>query len=381
LGGQLWPGDHGAQEHEGYPSCRHRRGPTWPRLDPEAWREDRRRERLPVPYVHVVLPLPQELRELVRRHQNDLDDLWLRAAAHALRTLAAEPHDVGGLLGVLGVRHTWPRPLAYQPHGPGLVPAGGVAADHPAWRPARPTSLVPVQALAKLVRGRGRPLVQQERPDRPMPESVWTSGGGVSGQPTRPGAEPVLQDLGRSRHRMALTTSRLLAIADGHVCCRAQEAQDQRGKTMTLPAHECIRRLLPQVLPPGGHQVRADGLWSPVHRPLLPHLQLWLAAPHPAVSPEPPDRERQSAGSTYVPLQAAQLCPPGGQGVLAVIRQRPRPQRGPPCATEPPGGLPMPASSGPRRPTPGASSHPSPLLPATMAGDRRPPPLAALGSP
>jgi hypothetical protein len=188
LGGQLLPCAHGGQAHDVYHACRNRSCPTWHRLDTEAWLEDRRRERRPVPYCHVVLTRPQELRALGRRHPNDLYDLGLRAAAQALITLAADPHDVGGLMGVLGVLHTWSRTLAYQPHVHCLVPAGGVSADHTEWRPARPTSLVPVQALATLVRGRFRPLVPQERPDLTIPESVWTRGWVVYCNP--PGQAP-----------------------------------------------------------------------------------------------------------------------------------------------------------------------------------------------
>jgi hypothetical protein len=55
---------------------------------------------------------------------------------------------------------------------------------------------------------------------------------------------------------------------------------------MTLPALECIRRFLPHVLPEGFHKVRYDGLWSPVHRPLLHQLQLCLAHLDPNPSPE-----------------------------------------------------------------------------------------------
>jgi putative transposase/transposase-like zinc-binding protein len=226
LGGQLWPCDHGGQEHDVYHSCRNRSGPTCHRLDTAAWLEDRRRERLPVPYFHVVFTLPQERRELVRRNQNDLDDLLLRAAAQALLTLAADPHDVGGLIGVLCVLHTWTRTLVYHPHVHCLVPAGGVSADRTEWRPARTSSLVPVQALAKLFRGWFLDLVRQERPDLTLPASIRTKGWVVYGTPTVHGAEQVLNYLGRYVHRLALTNHRLRSIEQGQVRFRYQDSQD-----------------------------------------------------------------------------------------------------------------------------------------------------------
>jgi hypothetical protein len=87
-------------------------------------------------------------------------------------------------------------------------------------------------------------------------------------------AEQVLNYLGRYVHRIALTNSRIVSTEDGQVCFRYQDSQDQRWQTMTLPAYECIHRFLQHVSPQGFHKVRYYGLWSPVHRPLLPQLHL-----------------------------------------------------------------------------------------------------------
>jgi hypothetical protein len=179
LGGHLLQCERCGQEHYAYHSCRNRSGPKCHRDDTAVWLAERRQERLPVPDVHVVFTLPQELHERVRRHQKDLDDIVWRAAAPALLKLAMDPHDVGGLIGLLCVLPTWTRTRAYHPQVHGLVPAGGVSADHTEWRPARTSSLVPVHALAKLFRGLLLELVCQERPDLTLPASVWTTGGVV----------------------------------------------------------------------------------------------------------------------------------------------------------------------------------------------------------
>jgi hypothetical protein len=168
-----------------------------------------------------------------RRHQHALDAIFLRAAAPARIQLAADPHSVGGRIGVLCVRHTWTRTLAYPPHGHWLVPAGGVSADRPAWRPARPSSLGPVHALAKLFRGRLQALGRPERPDLSIPEAGWTTGGVVSGQPALQGPELVLNYRGRYVPRIALTNTRILSTEDAQGRFRDQDAQDQRGKMMT----------------------------------------------------------------------------------------------------------------------------------------------------
>jgi Putative transposase/Transposase zinc-binding domain len=247
LGGQLWPCERCGQEHDVYHACRHRRGPTCHHQAPEAWLEERRQERLPVPDFPVVLTQPQELWELVRRHQQDRDDSLRRAAAPSLIQLAADPPDVGGWLGVLGVLHTWTRALVDQPHVPCLVPAGGLSADQTEWRPARQTYLGPVHALSQRLRGLLLDLVRQERPDLTLPAAVWTNVWVVSCKPTVPGPAQVLQYLGRSGHRIALTTSHLLSLEEGPSCFRYQASQTSRGHPMPLPAQACIRRCLPHV--------------------------------------------------------------------------------------------------------------------------------------
>jgi hypothetical protein len=193
FGGPRWPCDHGGQEPYLSHSCRHRSCPQGPHQDPEAWLAARRQACLPVPDFPVVLTLPHELRALVRRHHQDLDDMLLRAAAQALMQLAADPHDVGGLIGVLCVLHTWTRALVYHPHVHGLVPAGGVSADRTAWRPARQSYRVPVRALSQLCRGRFRDLAHTDGPDLAIPASVWTTAWVVYGQPAGHGTEQVLR--------------------------------------------------------------------------------------------------------------------------------------------------------------------------------------------
>jgi site-specific recombinase XerD len=247
LGGQLLQCDHGGQEHYVDHSCRHRRGPTCHHQDTEAWLAERRQELLPGPYLHLVFTVPHARGEIIRPRQQDFYDILLRAAAQALITLAMDPHDVGGLIGVLCVLHTWTRTLADHPHVHCVVPAGGVSADQHEWRPARTSYLVPVQARSQISRGRCRHLVHQEGPDLTLPEAVWTKGWVVYGKPTVHGPEHVLRYLGRSVHRIALTNNRILSIEDGQVCCRDQDAQTSRWHTMTLPAQEFIRRFLPHV--------------------------------------------------------------------------------------------------------------------------------------
>jgi Putative transposase len=161
---------------------------------------------------------------------------------------------------------------------------------------------------------------------------------------------------------------------------RDQDSQDPRWKTMTLPAHEFIRRCLQHVVPQGFHKVRDYGRWSPRHRPLLPQLPLWLAGHSLSSPPESTERESPPPISVSPPRQAGQPCPHGGQGLLLGIRLLPRLRRGPPCATALPLGPLLPASSPPRRPKAGAPCHPAVFFPRPVTRRPRPPRSGGPGS-
>jgi len=73
----------------------------------------------------------------------------------------------------------------------------------------------------------------------------------VYAKPSVQGVDAVLNYLGRYVHRIAITNNRILAIEDGRVTFRYPWCGQTRGQTMTLDAHEFIRRFLPHVLPKG----------------------------------------------------------------------------------------------------------------------------------
>lgn len=163
---------------------------------------------------------------------------------------------MGGRVGILAVLHTWTRTLTYHPHVHCLVPGGGLGADR-RWRPARKGFLVPVRALSRIFRD----LLFRKLPDLPVPASVWRKEWVVYSKPSVQGGEAILTYLGRYVHRIAIINRRILSIEDGKVTFRYQRCGQRPWRTMTLAAHEFIRRFLQHVLPKGVHKVRYYGLW------------------------------------------------------------------------------------------------------------------------
>jgi hypothetical protein len=81
------------------------------------------------------------------------------------------------------------------------------------------------------------------------------------------GPEQVLKYLARYTHRVAISNSRLVALDGDRVTFRYKDYADaRRHKTMTLTAHEFIRRYLQHVLPSGFVKIRHYGLLANRYR-------------------------------------------------------------------------------------------------------------------
>jgi hypothetical protein len=328
LGGHLYVCDRCGHADYSYHSCRNRSCPKCHTDQTAAWLAERKKELLPVPYFHVVFTIPEDLRFLVRQYQKDLYSVLMTASARALMTLAADPHYVGGLIGILAVLHTWTGTLDYHPHVHCLVPAGGVSADRTEWRAARKKYLVPVQALSRIFRGIFRDLAREKLPDVVFPDTAWQKEWVVFAKPAIQGPDKVLDYLGRYVYRVALTNRRILDIEDGKVTFQYKESKTGQTKTMTLDAMEFIRRFLQHVLPQGVHKIRYFGLWSPTNRGLRQRLQLLLAVPDIPAGP-PAGKENETPASPTPNSPPGRRCPECGQGVLILTARLPRQPRQP----------------------------------------------------
>ncbi|WP_437644355.1 IS91 family transposase [Sorangium sp. So ce362] len=313
MGGHVAACPQCGREHVLYHSCRHRACPQCGHDATKRWLVQQRELLLPIPYFHVVFTLPAELRRLVRSHQRALVPVLFQAAFESLARLCADPHFLGGRIGALGVLHTWTRTLEWHPHVHLLVPGGGIAPDGRTWRaapPRRTRYLVPVRALSKLFRGRFLHLARRALPRVAVPQIPWSKSWVVFAKPVVQGAEKVLEYLGRYVHRTAISDQGLVGFDDRTVTFRYRDSRDHRRKTMTLPAHEFLRRFLQHVPPKGLHRVRAFGLLHPAHRDTLQRLQLLLA---------PRQRPESSTPGPRTPPR--RLCPHCGQGSLSLVRR------------------------------------------------------------
>jgi hypothetical protein len=201
----------------------------------------------------------------------------MRAAAEALRELAAGTRYLRGDIGMLAVLHTWTRTLEYHPHVRILVPGVAVGPDGQV-RLARSSYLVPVRALSRLFRGKFFALARKALPRHVELPYVRARRWVVYAKPTVSGADSTLQYLARYVFRQAITDRRIVSDEGGIVNFRYRHDGTSTWRTMALPAEEFLRRFLQHVLPRGINKVRYYGLWHPARRLQLRSLQLLLGA-------------------------------------------------------------------------------------------------------
>lgn len=289
LGGHFAECQSCGSRHLEYHSCHNRACPQCGGARTDKWIEQQRQQLLPVPYFHVVVTLPEELRFIVRCHQRKLLPVLFRAAFDSLEALCRDPAHLGGRIGALAVLHTWTRALEWHPHVHMLVP-GGALTDDGKWVTVpkrRKRILVPSQMLARLFWGRFMWLARRAVPDVIFPNITREKRWIVDCREAVQGRDRLLEYLGRYVHRTAISNRAIVSSTETSIAFRYRSHRDDKTKVMTLAPSEFLRRFLQHVMPRGFHRVRSFGLLHPKHRTKLRRLQLMLG-PERQPSPNPP---------------------------------------------------------------------------------------------
>jgi Putative transposase/Transposase zinc-binding domain len=335
LGGHLWRCDACSSEVYSYHSCKNRSCPKCHTDQTTRWLEARRIEMLPCRYFHITITVPKELRYVVRANQRDGYALLMKAAAESIIEIARDSRYVGATVGVLAVLHTWTQQLNHRPHIHCLVTGGGVSDDGNRWHPARKGFLVPVQALANLVRGKLRAALKKRRPDLILPKATWAKPWAVDCTAWGEGGEGVLRYLARYVFRVAITNNRIVDLDNKCVTIRHKDRKSMEWRTTRLSGHEFMRRFLQHVLPRGLHKVRYYGLWHPARREHAERARLMLLLELPA-TPSPPTRSAETVNraadrsADHATSDETRVCPCCQQGCLVrTARLYPKQASGP----------------------------------------------------
>jgi len=327
-----------------YNSCRDRHCPKCQGLARAEWFEARQAELLPVPYYHVVFTLPAPAAEIAFQNKRAVYAILFRAAADAMRDIAADPKHLGAEIGAITLLHTWGQTLQHHPHLHCIVPGGGLSFDGTRWVACRLGFFLPVRVLSRRFRelflarlqtafaaGELRfsgALAALAEPDvfaqrlNALRAVEWV----VHAKRPFAGPEQVLAYLGRYTHRVALANSRLTRLADDQVDFTWKDYRHHgKTKVMTLAADEFIRRFLLHAVPNGFHRIRHIGFLANGHRTAkLALCRALLAAP----APDPPTPESYRDRTRRLTGHALDVCPHCGGAMLerGPLPSRPQPQ-------------------------------------------------------
>jgi hypothetical protein len=273
----------GACERESisYNSCRNRHCPTCLAHRSADWLQERRSELLPVEYFHVVFTIPQEVAALALGNKKVVFDVLFESVVRTLRKIAVDRRRLGAKIGGLAILHTWSQQLDFHPHIHCVIPGGGLSNDGSKWISCRRKFFLPVRVLSRYFRGNFLARLARARAagrlhfggstesladDRnfgawvaALMKKEWV----VYAKPPFGSPEHVLKYLARYTHRVAISNSRIVDVAEGRVSFRFRDAK--RGNTThvtSMAATEFLRRFLLHTLPSGFVRIRHFGIFG-----------------------------------------------------------------------------------------------------------------------
>lgn len=320
-----------------YNSCRNRHCPKCQSSAAQRWLDARQADLLPVEYYHVVFTLPAPIADLAYQNKAVVYGLLFDLAAAALLTIAADPKHLGARIGATLVLHTWGSALTHHPHVHGIVPGGGLASDGKTWVACKPGFFLPVRVLSRLFRRRFlEELLRVHQAGKlqffgehaaladaqafkawltPMRQCEWV----VYAKRPFAGPQAVLAYLSRYTHRVAISSSRLIAMDESGVTFRWKDYRakgKQRYKPMTLSSEEFMRRFLLHVLPGGLHRIRHYGLLANGARKINLALARELLHVVPVQAAQASNDEQ--AGELPNPERPAFVCRQCGHAMIVV---------------------------------------------------------------
>ena len=337
LGGHALRCDACDHQEISYNSCRNRHCPKCQARAAQRWLQARQADLLPVEYYHVVFTLPAQVAAIAYTNKAAIYRLLFDVAAQTLMTIAADPKHLGAQTGATLVLHTWGSALTHHPHVHGIVPGGGRSARGERWVPCRPGFFLPVRVLSRLFRrrfieelgklhraaqlqffGDHAELADAATFDRwlaALRHFEWV----VYAKRPFAGPEAVLAYLSRYTHRVAISNRRLLSMDKNGVTFRWKDYRAKgrtRHKTMTLAAHEFMRRFLLHVLPGGFHRIRHYGLLANAQR----RTNLATAR---ALLDVPPAEPLTDDAAGHVPTFVCRCCGAAMRVVEIIMRRQP----------------------------------------------------------
>ena len=258
-------------------SCRNRNCPNCQAVKKEVWVDKRRAEVINSPYFHVVFTLPHELNSLIYSNQRILYSLLHKCSSETLLELSANKKYLGATPGIIQILHTWNQTLDYHVHMHCIISGGGITSDKRIQRSKR-NFFIPVHVLRNKFKGKYLYYLNQlylsdslcfpKSAQKLKNTSNWNEFRNSLYQKdwcpyikeTFNGFGNAIEYLGRYTHKIAISNSRIIRIANDTVIFSARALRKgEPRRIITLSSTEFIRRFLMHVLPSGFQKIRYYG--------------------------------------------------------------------------------------------------------------------------
>ena len=323
-------------EHFEHLACKHRSCPRCASRPRQLWLDAQLARLLPCPHFHVVFTLPHVLLPLWSFNRTAMAALLFDCVRDCLLDLMADPKRLGVRPGLLMALHTWGRNLSQHPHIHCLVSAGGIDPSG-LWKPGCVGFLLPLKPLQILFRGkflaRLKALLLAQRLRLPASDNLdhwlvcirqlYLDHWNIEIQPPYANARGVALYLARYVKGGPVPLDRPLSIdSAGLVRMPYTDHRDKQSKTLCLPAHQFIARLLWHAPPKGMHTVRYGGLYSSAHP-----AQYHAAAQALQTPPSTPASTPASTSLQTHPRPPALTCPTCQQPLQIRFTHRPMHQK------------------------------------------------------
>jgi hypothetical protein len=264
-----------------YNSCGNRDCPGCQHGKRAAWLAARRRQLLPVPYFHLIVPLPGELSRWALFNRQLIFELLFAQVQATLQEVARRQCGLTEI-GYLAVLHTWGQRLQHHVHLH-LIVAGGGITESGQWKTLSEKFFLPVEVLRTVFRAKMlQALLEAYEAGQlncagPFSRLAdWGTFCQFYGQllekewvmhvkpPVHGDPDIVLKYLTRYVYRVGISNSRLLQLEGDQVTLSYQDYAEEGSpeKQLQVSAEQLLGLFLQHVSPKGFKRIRYVGFWS-----------------------------------------------------------------------------------------------------------------------
>ncbi len=255
-------------------SCGHRHCPHCQHHESEQWLQRQVARQVPAEYFLLTFTLPAQFRAMSWANQKLIYDLLMRASWDTVHTFSQNDKKLQGTPGAIAVLHTNTRQLDYHPHVHLVMPAVAIDVQRKAWRTRHGTGgyLFSHKALAKVFRAKILAGIAAAglKPPASYPQQ-WI----VDCKSVGTGQKALIY-LGRYLYRGVIREKDIVAVREGQVSFRFQNARTKKVELRTVTGAHFLWLVLQHVLPKGLRRARNFGFLHPNCKRLIALLHLLL---------------------------------------------------------------------------------------------------------